>query len=179
MYEFLDRRYALAIYEIAQSKNAVDRYIEDLKDICDVLYGNEDFYKIIVHPQISTSDKKKTFKKAFQGKIDDELLNFLLLLIEKDRIGFLKEKVVQLEKIYLEKQNMIIAQVKSVIPLSEYQTNKLTENLEKKFNKKIILKQEIDKSIIGGLYVVVGDEVIDGSVKSQLQQIKSQVLNNE
>ena len=40
MYEFLDRRYALAIYEIAQSKNAVDRYIEDLKDICDVLYGN-------------------------------------------------------------------------------------------------------------------------------------------
>ena len=48
-----------------------------------------------------------------------------------------------------------------------------------KFNKKIILKQEIDKSIIGGLYVVVGDEVIDGSVKSQLQQIKSQVLNNE
>ena len=74
---------------------------------------------------------------------------------------------------------MIIAQVKSVIPLSEYQANKLTENLEKKFNKKIILKQEIDKSIIGGLYVVVGDEVIDGSVKSQLQQIKSQVLNNE
>ena len=107
------------------------------------------------------------------------VLNFLLLLIEKDRIGFLKEKVVQLEKIYLEKQNMIIAQVKSVIPLSEYQANKLTENLEKKFNKKIILKQEIDKSIIGGLYVVVGDEVIDGSVKSQLQQIKSQVLNNE
>ena len=102
-----------------------------------------------------------------------------MLLIEKDRIGFLKEKVVQLEKIYLEKQNMIIAQVKSVIPLSEYQANKLTENLEKKFNKKIILKQEIDKSIIGGLYVVVGDEVIDGSVKSQLQQIKSQVLNNE
>ena len=41
------------------------------------------------------------------------------------------------------------------------------------------MKQEIDKSIIGGLYVVVGDEVIDGSVKSQLQQIKSQVLNNE
>ncbi len=179
MYEFLDRRYALAIYEVAESKNAVDQYIKDLKDICDVLYENEDFYKIIVHPQISSSDKKKTFKKAFEGKIDDELLKFLLLLIEKDRIGFLKEKVAQMEKIHLEKQNMMVAQVKSVIPLNEYQVDKLKENLEKKFNKKIILKQEIDKSILGGLYVIVGDEVIDGSVKYQLEQIKSQVLNNE
>lgn len=179
MYEFLDRRYALAIYEVAESKNQVEKYIEDLKDICDVMYGNEDFYKIIVHPQISTSNKKETFKKAFAGKIDEELLNFLLLLIEKGRIGFLKEKVAQMEQIYLEKRNMIVAQVKSVIPLSEFQANKLKENLEKKFNKKIILKQEIDKSIIGGLYVVVGDEVIDGTVRYQLEQIKSQVLNNE
>ena len=179
MYEFLDRRYALAIYEVAERENKVDKYIQDLKDICDVMYGNEDFYKIIVHPQISSSDKKKTFKRAFEGKIDEELLNFLLLLIEKDRIGFLKEKVIQMEKIHLEKQNMLVAQVKSVIPLTTYQVSKLTKNLEKKFNKKIILKQEIDKSILGGIYLMVGDEVIDGTVKYQLEQIKTQVLNKE
>lgn len=179
MYEFLDRRYALAIYEVAESKNQVEKYIQDLKDICDVIYENEDFYKIVVHPQISTSNKKQTFKKAFEGKIDEELLNFLLLLIEKDRIGFLKEKVAQLEQIYLEKRNMIVAKVKSVIPLSEAQQDKLKENLGKKFNKEIILKQEIDKSIIGGLCVKVGDEVIDGSIRYQLEQIKLHMLKNE
>ncbi len=118
MYEYLDRRYALALYEVAEEKNKVDEYMNDLKEVCDIIYGNKDFYEIIKHPQISTVRKKKTFKNIFEGKIDDELLSFLMILIEKDRILYLKEKLNQMEKIHRERNNTLLAEVKSVVPLT-------------------------------------------------------------
>ena len=67
MYEYLDRRYALALYEVAEEKNKVEEYLNDLREICDIIYGNNELYEIIKHPQISTVRKKKTFRNIFVG----------------------------------------------------------------------------------------------------------------
>ncbi|SHK63836.1 ATP synthase F1 subcomplex delta subunit [Clostridium cavendishii DSM 21758] len=179
MYEYLDKRYALALYEVAESKNKVDEYIQDLKTICDLISGNEDFYEVIKHPQISTGKKKDTLKTIFEGKIDAGLLSFLLILVEKDRILNLREILVQMEKIHLEKNNTLLAHIKSVIPLTEDESQRLTSKLEKKYNKKVILNYEIDKSIIGGLYVRVGNDVIDGTIISKLDEMKALMLRKE
>lgn len=179
MYEYLDRRYALAIYKVGEEKGKVEEYLQDLREICDLISTNQEFYEVIKHPQISTSKKKKTFISIFKGNIDEELLSFLLILIEKDRILYLREKLDQMEKIHLERKNTLLAQVKSVVPLSEEQSKALTGKLEKKYDKKIILEYEIDKSIIGGLYVRVGNDVIDGSVKSKLDEMKTLMLKRE
>ena len=98
MYEYLDRRYALALYEVAEQKGKVDEYLGDLREICKLIEDNKDFFEVIKHPQIGTKQKKKTFINIFKGKIDEELLSFLLILIEKDRILFLKEKLKEMEK---------------------------------------------------------------------------------
>ena len=166
MYEYLDRRYALALYEVAEEKNKVEEYLNDLREICDIIYGNNELYEIIKHPQISTVRKKKTFRNIFEGKIDDELLSFLMVLKE-------------MEKIHLERNNTLLAEVKSVVPLTEDEVTRLVAKLENKYSKKILLKQEIDKSIIGGLYVRVGDDVIDGTVKSRLDDMKQIMLKRE
>ena len=92
MYEYLDRRYALAIYEVAEEKGKVDEYLKDLREICDLIENNKDFYEVIKHPQINTTKKKQLFTDIFKGNIDEELLSFLLILIEKDRILYLKRK---------------------------------------------------------------------------------------
>ena len=105
MYEYLDRRYALALYEVAEEKGKVQQYIQDLREICNIIETNKDFYEVIKQPQISTKMKKKTFINIFKGHIDEELLSFLLILIEKDRILYLKEKLVEMEKIDLERKN--------------------------------------------------------------------------
>ena len=76
-------------------------------------------YEVIKHPQIGTKNKKKTFINIFKGKIDEELLSFLLILIEKDRILFLKEKLNEMEKIHLEKINALQGIVKTTVPLTE------------------------------------------------------------
>ena len=61
MYEYLDRRYALALYEIAEQNNKVDEYLKDLKDVVNVITNNEDILNVLKHPEISTSRKKDIF----------------------------------------------------------------------------------------------------------------------
>ncbi|GIM29677.1 ATP synthase subunit delta [Clostridium polyendosporum] len=179
MYEYLDKRYALALYQVAEEKGKVEEYMQDLREICDLVDNNADFHEVIKHPQISTTKKKKLFINVFKDNIDEELLSFLLILIEKDRILYLKEKLNEMEKIHLERNNTLLAKVKSVIPLKKDQVEKLKENLEKRYDKNIILQQEIDKSIIGGLYVRVGNDVIDGTIKLKLDEMKALMLKRE
>ena len=78
MYEYLDRRYALAIYEVAEKKGKVDEYLNDLRSICDLIENNEDFQQVIKHPQVNTTKKKQLFTDIFKGKIDDDLLSFMI-----------------------------------------------------------------------------------------------------
>lgn len=179
MYEYLDRRYALALYEVAKEKDKVDEYINDLREICDLIENNKDFYEVVKHPQISTKNKKRTFINIFKGKIDEELLSFLLILIEKDRILYLREKLNQMEKIDLERKNILSAVVKTAVPLLESEISNLQEKLEKQYNKKIIMTTEIDKSLLGGVYVRVGNDVIDGTIKSKLEEMKDIMLKRE
>ncbi len=84
-----------------------------------------------------------------------------------------------MEKIYLEKNNMILANVKTVIPLLEDERDELIKKLEIRYNKKIILEEEIDKSILGGVYVRVGDDVLDGTLSTRLKDIKKMMLKRE
>ncbi|WP_434303530.1 F0F1 ATP synthase subunit delta [Clostridium botulinum] len=179
MYEYLDRRYALALYEIAEQNNKVDEYLKDLKDVVNVITNNEDILNVLKHPEISTSRKKDIFTEIFKDKVDDEILSFLLVLIDKDRILYLKEKLKEMEKIYLEKNNMILANVKTVIPLLKEEKEELIKKLENRYNKTIILEEELDKNILGGVYVRVGDDVLDGTLSTKLKDIKKMMLKRE
>ncbi|MGY0374365.1 F0F1 ATP synthase subunit delta [Clostridium sp. JNZ J1-5] len=178
MYEYLDRRYALAIYQVAEKKGKVEEYMQELSEIVDLIKTNEELSRVVKHPQITTSKKKKIFEEVFKGKIDDDLLSFLLLLIQKDRILYLEEKLKEMKKIHLEKQNIKEATVKTVIPLNEEERSALIKKLENKYKKNILLKEEIDKNLIGGIYIRVGDDVIDGTIKAKFDEIKKRVIKN-
>jgi len=178
MYEYLDRRYALALYEIAEKNGKVEEYIKELKEILELIKTNEELISVVKHPEITTSQKKRVFKSIFKGKVDDYILGFLLILIEKDRILYLEEKINEMEKIHLERQNILVANVKSVIPLNEDEKSTLIGKLKKMYGKNIILKEKIDKSIIGGLYIRVGDDVIDGTIKTKFEEIRRRVIHS-
>jgi F-type H+-transporting ATPase subunit delta len=178
MYEYLDRRYALALYEIAEEKGRVEQYLEELKDVFNIM-KDEDFTKLIKHPQVSTSSKKKLFNDIFKNKVDEDILSFLLVLIEKGRILQLENKIKEFQKIYLERNNTVIARVKTVIPLEITQKNGLVDKLQKKYNKNIVLEEELDKDIIGGVYIQINGKVIDDTVKSKLDEMKKLMLKRE
>lgn len=179
MYEYLDRRYALAIYEVAEKKGKVDEYLRDLREICDLIENNKDFYQVIKHPQINTKKKKEIFVDLFKGKIDDELLSFMIILIEKNRILYLKEKLNEMKKIDLERKNIIKGIVKTAIPILPEELEKLKVIFEDKYDKTIIFDAEVDKSVLGGVYVSVGNDVIDDTIKSKIEEMKELMLKRE
>lgn len=179
MYEYLDRRYALALYEVAEKEGKVDEYLQFVEEVANLLSTNDELQQLIKHPQLSTSKKKELFKSIFEGKVEEELLTFLLLLIEKDRIFQLSEILDHMKKIYLEKHETVIAQVKTVVPLNEEEKVKLVDKLQKKYSKTVILNEEIDKSILGGVYLRIGNDIIDGTIKSKFQEIRSLTLKRE
>jgi len=172
MYEYLDKRYALALYTVAEEKGKVEEYLNDLREIVSHMKNDSEFLKVIKHPEISTSRKKKIFINIFKGKIDEELLSFLLILIEKDRILFTEEKLKEMEKIHLERNNTLLVEVKTVIPLEETDREKLRIKLYNRYDKKIIFDEKLDKNIIGGVYIRVGDDVIDGTIRNRLNEMK-------
>ena len=84
-----------------------------------------------------------------------------------------------MEKIHLEKMNTMIAEVKTVIPLNEEEKENLVLKLSEKYKKNIVLKEEIDETIIGGVFVKVGNDVIDGTIKSRLKDMKKLVQSRD
>lgn len=178
MYEFLDKRYAQALYDVAKSKGRVDKYIADLEDIVKTIETNPEFKDLIKHPEISTQEKKKTFINIFKGKIDEDLLTFMLILVEKDRILFIREKLEELKKIDLENRETIIAKVTTVQPLKEHQRASLKETLSRKHHKNVILNEVVDPEILGGLIIRVGDALIDASVRNTLDEMKNQMATS-
>lgn len=175
MYEFLDRRYALALYEACSEAGNVEVVFQQLKEIVNEIDSNKDFMEIIKNPQISKANKKRIFKELFENTIEPELLNFLLLTIEKERILFLREKYNQFESIYLDARNIIVVDVKSAISLTNDEKINLKNVLEKKYRKTVILREKVDISLIGGMILRVGDEVIDGSVKDKVVSFKKRI----
>lgn len=179
MYEYLDRRYALALYEVAEKKGRVDEYLSDLREIISLMKNDVEFLRIIKHPLISTSSKKKIFIKVFKGKIDEELLSFLLILIEQDRILFTEQKLNEMEKIHLERNNTVLVEVKTVIPLNESERENLRARLYKMYDKKILFDEKIDADILGGVYLRVGADVIDGTIRGKLEEMKKIMFKSE
>lgn len=179
MYEYLDRRYALALYRVAEEKGKVEEYIDEVKQIEDLIASDANLRLLIEHPQVSTSQKQNLFETIFKGKIEDDVLSFLKLLLEKGRILELSGILSQMNKIYLEEHNTAVAEVKTVIPLLKEEKEGLVQSLQKKLNKTIILQEEIDPEILGGVYVKIDNEVIDGTIKSKLEEMKKLMLKRE
>ncbi|MFL0195547.1 F0F1 ATP synthase subunit delta [Clostridium sp. WILCCON 0269] len=179
MHEYLDRRYALALYQIAEEKGKIEEYLEELNDVADLINDNVELLGFMEHPEISTSAKKEALTNVLQGKINEDILSFLLVLIDKGRINELHGKLREMGRIYLEKNNTVIAKVKTVIPLEDDEREALVEKLKKKFNKEVLIKEELDPGIIGGVYVEVDNVVIDGTIKSKLSEMKKLMLKGE
>lgn len=178
-HEYLDKRYALALYEVSEEKNKTKEYLEELREVIKIIDENAELFGILKHPDLSTSKKKRLFEDIFKGKIENDILSFLLILIDKNRILELDGILQEIENIHLGKNRTLVAHIKTVIPLNEEERKALINKLEKKYDKKVILDEEIDSEIIGGVFVKIGDDIIDGTIKSRYEAMKRLSLKSE
>ena len=179
MFEYLDRRYALAYYQVADEKGKIKQYLQEFRELVDLIITNTDIIQLINNPQISTSKKQGLINDIFKDKVNDDLISFINILIAKKRIHTASGILAETEKIYLEKKSTVVAHVKTVISLDATEKEELTRKLKVKYNKNILLEEELDESIIGGVYIKIGDDIIDGTLKYRLNQLQELMLKDK
>lgn len=164
--------YAEALFQLAKEKGKVKEYLESLKEILGIVEQNKEYTEFLSSPAIPLTKRLDAVDEAFLGKVPDDIVSLLKILIKNGRILNLKECIGGFLKLEMIFSNALKAEVVSSVPLTDEQKLKLKEKLEKKYSKKIDAAFYEDKSLIGGIKVVIEDEVLDGSVKKRLENLK-------
>ena len=105
-------------------------------------------------------------------RFSDEMRNFVRVLIEADRIELLPEIATLFEALRNEAEGVAKATIETALPLTDAQLAEITDALSKRFGKRIEASTSVNKALIGGARIAVGDTVIDGSVRGKLEQMK-------
>lgn len=173
MYEAdIAKRYAEAVYGVAKEKDKVKEIYDMLNSLMELYINDSEFRNFMLHPLIENSEKKGFLGKIFTDA-DDITMNIIDYLVDKDRIEIIRYIVSEYLKLYYLENNEVEVTGIFSKELSEEQFDLLKSKLEKKVGKKIILKIEVNKDIIGGGIVKMGDQIIDGSIKRQIENIKN------
>ena len=175
MYEAdIAKRYAEAVYGVAKEKDKVKEIYDMLNSLMELYINDSEFRNFMLHPLIENSEKKDFLGKIFTDA-DDITMNIIDYLVDKDRIEIIRYIVSEYLKLYYLENNEVEVTGIFSKELSEEQFDLLKSKLEKKVGKKIILKIEVNKDIIGGGIVKMGDQIIDGSIKRQIENIQNTV----
>ena len=174
----LANKYAKAIFELAQDEKKLDAYDKDLSKVAEDVFGVPEAVKFFQNPLVPHKAKKDLLIKALKKEVSENVMNFLLLLVDKSRIGIFSEIYEIFTGLKNEAQGILIADVISAFPLSKQQETQLSKKLTTLTDKKIRIRKHEDKSILGGLIVTIGDKRIDGSAAGRLRNLRSTLSVN-
>ncbi len=176
----ISRRYAKALLGIGQEEGQYEAYGKNLKEFADFCMANEEFYRIISSQIFSLEDRKKVLEAVLEkSEFADTVKNFLRLLLDKARIGAIKEITDYYASLTDEISGIARADIITARPLKTESLMKIEEVLRNLTAKKVKSSVKEDSSLIGGVVVKIGDLVLDGSVKAQIEGLKETMRRGE
>ena len=164
------RPYATAVFNFANESKSLSSWSDTLVLLSAVIQ-DEHIKSIIEDSKVLDSEREDLILNVCKGKLDENGSNFVKLLVENKRLLILPEISLFFEDLKAEAEGTIEAEIIMAEKPTQKTVDDLLKSLEKKFNKKIEGKVVIDKNIIGGTKIVVGDSVIDASVRAQLDNL--------
>ncbi len=165
--------YALALYEVAAGKKAVDKVYNDIKKLQTEISKDGDFIKYFANPLWGNEGKLDALHSVSKKmKLGVKTQNCLDVIVENGRFAELKEILQEFVHIYHQKNNVVEVEVQSAQSLSSAQAKKLEATLEKKLNQKVLVSYLVKPEIIGGLKVKYGSNMIDDSILGKLSRIE-------
>lgn len=175
MAELVASRYADALFEVGVEENKTDLFLDEFRALVQIFKENALLFEIYKSPTIGKAEKKNLLEEAFLNRLSEQMLNFLKILIDKDRMTVLYGILDEFEVLYKESKNIVEAVAVSAVALTENQMNKLKDKLSTKTGKNIILKNQVDDSILGGVLIKIGNEEIDGTIKGKLNRLREEL----
>jgi F-type H+-transporting ATPase subunit delta len=175
----VSKRYARALFELAREENFLDRVEKDLSDLYRYLKESDEFRNLLVSPVIHATRKRKILEDLFGKQFNKKTLDFLRLLLDKNREALLPEMIGYFQQLLDEKNGIIRGQLQTAYPLNEQQLDLLNKRLNRITGKNVVITQQVDKELLGGFVVRMQDTVIDSSLKNQLLRLRENLLSPE
>jgi len=164
------RPYAEAVFGLAEDARALPRWAEALAAMARVA-ANPELQAWVDHPKLNARQIYDLFLSLCPEELPTELRNFARLLIANDRLSLLAEIREQFMELKNRREGVVEAEIRTAFRLDNAQISALVAGLERRFKRRVQPRVAIDKGLIGGVRIVIGDEVIDGSIRGKLEEM--------
>jgi len=165
-------KYAKALFQQALGADIQDRVYDDIVFISETINSNADLKNVLKNPAVMLSDKKEIIKKLFSLHVNKLSLDFILLLVDAYRLDCLNETVNCYQRENNKKNNILTPVIISAVSLENEEKERIITRLESKTNKAILPEYSVDRDIIGGLIIEIGDKTIDCSLQTKFENMK-------
>jgi len=172
--ERVARRYALALFKSANGK--LDDYFSEAKELLALWQAEPNFPRLLLAPHLLTEEKRAFLERFFTGRVEPVWLGFFTLLIDKGRIGAFPQIAENFILMAEEAKGIVRARVQTALPLSSREAENLKTKLEKKTGKQVLILPEVKPELLGGMVVILKDQIVDGSVRQRLRELREQLL---
>jgi F-type H+-transporting ATPase subunit delta len=166
------KRYAVALFNAAVKQDIAEQVQEDMSSFVELLYQNSQFTGYLKSPEALTEAKKQIIVDVLGDRTAGLFIKFILLLIDKKRLTHILEIADAYRQLYEQLQGIVEARVITAVELDGDLEQQTMEMLERETGKTIRLLKTVDADIIGGMIIIVEDEIIDGSIRHKLEQMR-------
>jgi F-type H+-transporting ATPase subunit delta len=172
--EELARVYGRSLFEVAVEQNKLDVLREQLGQFVDALDQSNELRVFFFSPYFSSSEKQEALGGLLQGA-DEQLVNFLELLIENHRMPVIFRVKREYERLWEQENKLLAVEITSAIALDSATTDSLGESIGERAGRKVKLTARVNPDILGGIVLRVGNSILDASIRNRLEQLRRQV----
>lgn len=170
------KRYAVALFQIANEQNLLDSIEEELRAIQEVFSTNDELLAFLQHPKITAEAKKQFIVEAF-ANLSIQVRNTLLLMVDRHRSNVISQMAVDFIELANEERSVADAHVYSVRPLTDTEREAVSSAFAAKVGKKTLrIENIVDRSVLGGIKLRIGNRIFDGSVSGKLERLEREML---
>jgi len=174
------RRYAEALADVATERNLVEQIDGEVRVFADVMKSSRELYDLFASPIVSQSDKLKVLEALLARTRTGQLTgNLLRTMLSHYRLQYVAEVYEQFRREINERKGLIIAEVTTAAEVGAAEQAKLGRTIEQMTGKHVEFRFKTDPALIGGVVTRIGSVVYDGSVRTQLQEIKERLKQGE
>jgi len=168
--------YARSLLELVNEQQQAESIAQELRDIRQIIDANPNFALYLADPAISQAERGEAIKKIFGGRVSKLMEDFLGVLNEKGRLNLFTEIAGAYGQLLEAQLSKVEVDVTVAHELDEQQLEKVRQRVSSALKRDAVVHQYVDESIIGGVILRVQDQLIDASVRYQLQSIKDRML---
>jgi F-type H+-transporting ATPase subunit delta len=165
------KRYGQAAFDVAREHGLIDQWESDFAQISEIL-RDEGTMEYFLSPAVPRSSKVGALTEILPNENQVLLRNLLLLLLERRRFHQIHDVAAVFQELVLEARGVLVARVATAVELTEEEMGMVRERLSTILGKQIEILPQVKPEIIGGIVAQIGDDLFDGSVRTQLTMLK-------